>query len=73
MPHSTSQMMGMEIVGNECDADGALSDGMMGALRSGGGARAPTDAVAHVVADSCHTVAATPRPVLEGALLLKLF
>ena len=68
-----SQMMGMEIVGNECDADGALSDGMMGALRSGGGAQAPTDAVAHVVADSCHTVAATPRPVLQGVLLLKLF
>ena len=73
MPHSTSQMMGMEIVGNECDADGTLSDGLMGALRSGGGARASTDAVAHVVADSCHTVAATPRPVLQGALLLKLF
>ena len=54
MPRSTSQMMGMEIVGNECDADGALSDGMMGTLRSGGSARAPTDAVAHVVADSCH-------------------
>ena len=73
MSRSTLQMMSMEIVGNECDADGALSDGMMGALRSGGGARAPTDAVAHVVADSCHTAAATPRPVLQGALLLKLF
>ena len=64
--------MGMEIVGNECDADGTLSDGMMGARRSGGSARAPTDAVAHVVADSCRTVAATPRPALQGALLLKL-
>ena len=73
MPRSTLQMMGMEIVGNERDADGALSDGMMGALRSGGGARAPTDAVAHVVADSCRTVATTPRPVLQGVLLLKLF
>ena len=73
MAHSTSQMMGMEIVGNECDADGALSDGMMGAHRSGGRARAPTDAMAHVVADSCCTAAATPRPVLQGVLLLKLF
>ena len=38
MPRSMSQMMGMEIVGNECDADGTLSDGMMGTLQSGGGA-----------------------------------
>ena len=73
MSCSTLQTMGMEIVGNECDADGTLSDGMMGAHRSGGGARAPTDAVAHVVADSCRTAAATPRPVLQGELLLKLF
>ena len=73
MPRSMSQMMGMEIVGNECDADGALSDGMMGTLWSGGSARAPTDAMAHVVADSCCTVATTPRPVLQGVLLLKLF
>ena len=31
MSHSALQTMGMEIVRNECDADGALSDGMMGA------------------------------------------
>ena len=68
-----SQTMGMENVSNECDANGALSDGMMGAHWSGGSARAPTDAMAHVVADSCHTVAATPRQVLQGTLLLKLF
>ena len=73
MSRSASQTMGMEIVHNECDADGTLSDGMMGAHWLGGSARAPTDAVAHVVADSCHTIAATPRPVLQGALLLKLF
>ena len=73
MSHSASQMRGMEIVCNECDADGALSDGMMGTHRSGGSSRAPTDAMAHVVADSCRTVATTPRPVLQGALLLKLF
>ena len=73
MSHSTSQMMGMEIVGNECDADGTLSDGMVGAHCSGGSAQAPTDAVAHVVANSCHIAATTPRPVLQGVLLLKLF
>ena len=65
--------MGMEIVRNECDADGTLSDGMMGTHRSAGSARAPTDAMAHVVADSCRTIAATPRPVFQGVLLLKLF
>ena len=36
----------MEIVGNEHDADGTMSDGMMGA-------RAPAVAIADVMADSC--------------------
>ena len=45
--------MCMEIVGNECDADGTMSDGMMGAHQLGGGARAPAVAIADVMADSC--------------------
>ena len=43
----------MEIFGNECDADGTMSDGMMGAHQSGGSARAPAVAIANVMADSC--------------------
>ena len=50
-----SWAMGVEIVGNECDADGAMSDGMMGAHQLGGGAWAPADSIAHVMADSCHS------------------
>ena len=43
----------MDIVGNECDADGTMSDGMMGAHQSGGGAQAPAVAIADAMADSC--------------------